>query len=143
MKIKVIAFSLILAVIALGYFIAPELIGRPPEKVFIPEHQSTVAELFPELNPLREAVEHAAPDQKLSKLIELAEILKAKTQATRNKELTFELITTLSDIIKLDPENSFAFLELANISFESKVFTKAAQYYQLSLIHISEPTRPY
>ena len=130
MKIKIIAFSLIVAVIALAYSVAPELIGRPPEKVFVPEHQETVSKLFPELNPMREEVEQATADQKLTKLIKLAEVIKAKIQATRNKELTFELITALSEITKLDPKNSFAFLELANISFESKVFTKAAQYYQ-------------
>ena len=134
MKIKIISLSLIIAVIALAYLVAPELIGRPPEKVFIPEHQKVVSELFPELNPMREEVEQATPDQKLTKLVKFAEIIKAKIQATRNKELTFELISILNEITELDPKNSFALIELANLSFESKVFTKAAQYYQSYLV---------
>ena len=84
---------MIAAVITLGYFVSPELIGNPPEKVFIPEHQETVSKLFPELNPIREEVEQATSDQKLNKLIKLAEVIKAKIQATRNKAVSYTHLT--------------------------------------------------
>ena len=153
---KVVGLVVLLALVVGGYFTVPFFIGSAPTEKFVaPEgisqgtsqgssqvikkntkedgevknpHIASNKENFPELNRLREAVEK--DDTNLQLLVELAENLKGKVIATRDKNLIFELIDILNKILIVDEKNSFALLELANITFESKVFSKASEYYQ-------------
>ncbi len=125
---KILLIIPVLIIAGGAYYLAPSFIGKPPTKEFVPQHSPEVNHNFPELKDLRGKVE-ASPEDVVV-LEQLAEVLKGKVIATRDRNLIFELIDTLTKILKVDPKNKYALLELANVSFESKVFSKAGEYYQ-------------
>ncbi|MEX0596479.1 MAG: hypothetical protein WD512_08245, partial [Candidatus Paceibacterota bacterium] len=93
-----------------------------------PQHSPEINHDFPELKDLRGKVDANTED--IIALENLAQVLKGKVIATRDRNLIFELIDTLVRILKVDPVNKYALIELANVSFESKAFPKAAEYYK-------------
>ncbi len=125
---KILLIIPVLIIAGGAYYLAPKFIGKPPTKEFVPKHSPEVNHNFPELTDLRGKVETNPEDVVV--LEQLAQTLKGKVIATRDRNLVFELIDTLTKILKVDSKNKFALLELANVSFESKVFEKAADYYQ-------------
>lgn len=73
--------------------------------------------------------------EKSKNLVALKNDLRNKYQEVRStgetaRELAFFYLDLLLKINKIDPKDSDSILELADLSFERKVFSKASEYYQ-------------
>lgn len=136
MKFKIVTIFFLIAAIVASVFFLNDLIGSAPSESLVKKEKDF--SLFPELKPYQAEIKTLTGTKRIEKLKEYAEILKAKVQATKHQELTYEYISALTEILKAEPKEAGALIELANISFESQVFSKAAKYYQEYLLE--EPT---
>ena len=82
----------------------------------------------PVLNQLRADLKQSPNSPEL--LTTLAEALTAKTKEQADQNLILELIQALSKILEIEPKNSWALIQLADLSFDYQMFDKAEGYYQ-------------
>ena len=84
----------------------------------------------PEIAELRAAVRLDPNDD--AKLRQLAEglIKRINNQERPNPGNVLEVIDMLSQLLKTDPNDTFALQAMAELSFQQQVFSKAAEYYE-------------
>ncbi len=125
---------LAVAIFALGfgikYAVQP---GRPPmaDSTHVAAHVGQDQDFDdPQLVAMRKEIE--ANPQDIGKLRIFAGILGDKLRANPSapQGLVFEAIDVLSRILQADPNDPGALVMIADVSFDQKAFTKAADFYQ-------------
>lgn len=150
-KSRVIIMVTGLIVFGALWFSQEALVGKPPTAPFEGEkrakgeqHQHTEpsaatedAPLDPELKKLREIAEKTPKEKKgwFDYAQALGERLSAK-DAPRN--LIFEAIGALRQILDIDPNDKDALLTMAEISFQQQAFAKSAEFYEKYLAQVPE-----
>lgn len=84
----------------------------------------------PELKALQEAVKASPDDLAAYKALARALVIKVRESDPPSMPVIMAAIKALRDVLDRDPKDSEALLAMANISFSSNVFDKAASLYE-------------
>lgn len=129
-KAGVVAVAIFAIGFGIKYAVQP---GRPPlaDSAHVAAHVGQDQDLDdPQLVAMRKEIE--ANPQDIGKLRIFAGILGDKLRANPSapQGLVFEAIDVLSRILQADPNDPGALVMMADLSFDQKAFTKAADFYQ-------------
>ncbi len=128
-----------LAIFLVAWFSQSALVGTPPTEKFAKRGTETApsVDLDAELKRLKQAAEQNPKEKKgWSEYAQaLAERLMSKDAP---RELVFEAIGVLRQILDIDPNDKEALLAMAEISFQQQAFQKSAEFYQKYLTLVPE-----
>lgn len=129
---RMIALVVVAAVgvFATAWYAQEALVGRAPTEKFKEQGATKeAAELDSELKRLKQAAEQNPKDKKgwTDYAQALADRLTAKDAP---RELVFETIGVLRQILDIDPNDREALLAMAEVSFQQQAFEKSAEFYR-------------
>jgi tetratricopeptide (TPR) repeat protein len=129
-NLKLIALALAASLILTSIFTVSrtELLGTRPSVMAKPAMPKAKVAPDPMLDPLRNAVKSSRGA--ISDLLTLAQALEIKLLNTQDQNLLLEQIQTLSEILKQDSENTWALLQMAELSFNKQIFDQAGNYFK-------------
>lgn len=116
------------------YFFGNSLSGKAPKRVIVPNNILAAKQKPPSMPTTKEQKDFLESikdsNEKLELLKARAFMLKQRVQKAPQSDAIINYIDTLANIAKTDPKDKDTILELANISFDMKVFSKALDYYE-------------
>ena len=128
LKLIALALGVSLALTSVFTLSRTELLGVRPTVTAKPAMPKAKVAPDPMLDPLRVAVKNSKGA--ISDLLTLAQALEIKLLKTQDQNLLLEQIQTLSAILKQDAENTWALLQMAELSFNKQIFDQAENYFK-------------
>lgn len=125
---KLTGIILLGAIAYLLFNSSTSLIGKAPTKKVDLVSEKPQMPTTPEHKIFKEQLDKS--DKKIEMLNAYIKNLRQKIKEGGQGMLIVDLIDSLSTIIKLEPSNSTRILELANLSFDMKVFEKSKKLYE-------------
>lgn len=119
-----------LALFGAVWFLQGTIIGNAPSQSHsFPTASNNQDYVTDEIRQYKETAERSPSDIKSLKLYATALWNKLTELNPPPQQLLFDVIEVLGNILKLDPNEPQALVMMANVSFNQKIFDKAADYY--------------